>query len=145
MHLRQMGIFERGSSYDTYLEDKEKYGPCLEINLLIGDEKRLRDGAPYNDNVLVPKVKAYFKAPIATDAGEINPYERYYSRISGLHSTADIHFSIPISNIITIMNACRPEGDQRPPHIMPPLTNVVRAYRDMQYPRIQMLAADSQV
>ena len=107
----------------------------LEINLLIADERRLVSGSTYNHlNVPIP-VKAYYKAPDAKDADDENPNFRYFSRISGTHSTADIAFAITVNNILAIMKASVVEGVPN----MPPLTNIVRQYRDAEHPRTALL------
>ena len=134
MFTRAGSIFFGEDFGDTTLEDK--YGKCLEINLLMADKHRVEEGASYVDRDKRVPVKAYFKAPDAADSGDLNgPDDRFHSRISGVNSSADIHFSITVSNILTLLTA----AGSTEPHAMPALTNIVRKYRTLEAPTTSML------
>jgi hypothetical protein len=111
-----------------------KYRDAMEINLLIGDEKRLAEGSDYTADKAPIPVKAYYKANIAADSEEVSePRLRYRARISGIYSSADYNFSYTISNIIKLMNEARTD-DSGQTYTMPPLTNIVRSYREFATP-----------
>lgn len=118
-------------------ETADRYRERIEINLLIADEKRLNEGSTYTSYDKALPVKAYFKAPTAMDAADaIEPEkERYLSRISGVYSSADSHFSLTVSNLLTILREFG--GTNIPP--MPPLTNIVRSYRKNDRPLTKKL------
>jgi hypothetical protein len=127
-------------------EYREKYADCLEIDLLMGDEQRIDEGsqdANIEDAGTIP-VKAYFKAPVALDAKDKNQRDDYIypSRITGIYSSVDVHFSLTVSNVISIMNRFRSEDMDAPNYKMPPLTNIVRTYRNVRHERtIDLFAA----
>jgi hypothetical protein len=118
---------------EAYSTDVERYWPYdqppkTEIQLIATTEAMQQDGLVTNNGshgVHIP-VKAIHKARPGTDG---QPY------ITGRHSSTDDRFEVPISKMVQSLQGRHGE----PEATMPPLTNVVRPYRDSNYQPSQVL------
>ncbi len=130
----QMQERSHGTRFLFFHDDERSkaYADSVEINLLIADEERLEKGVDYTIDGSTLPVKAYFKAPAAVDAQDAEADERYRSRITGVHSSADVHFSLTVSNILEFLRNLHPDQSVVEQLAMPPLTNIVRSYRQLQ-------------
>lgn len=100
----------------------------IEVNLLVSSRERIKKGFHHDrdtvnpfDDVKVP-LRAYFVAHEAPATSE------YGSHITGFHSSVDFDFENTIGEMVRVLNGGSNWGDEK--HVMPPLTNVPRAYRN---------------
>ena len=118
-----------------------KYAASTEINLLIGNQRRIESGSVGHYELPPITVKAYFKAKPALDfkdkpipdSDNSDHDLEFESRITGLHSSSDFHFGETLSSIVQLLNegrSIKPWGE----NAMPPLTNIVRDYRALVSP-----------
>lgn len=115
------------SAYGVLHQLGERYRPSIEIDLIAASEDRLREGLITGYDQVTGKdetlpVKAYFKA--RTVQLESQFFQDNNAPITGTHSSGDYGFELPIEAMVQAQQA---QGKEV---AMPPLTNVVRTYRN---------------
>jgi hypothetical protein len=111
-------------------EAYEKYKDSMEANLIVADKHKLDEGIQYyeqsTDSDLKPArylpTKAYFQAHQPKEA--IAPFH-----ITGVNSSVDYLFEEQIGTMVRRLNKIHKDRGEPADTEMPPLTNIIRAYR----------------
>ncbi len=103
-----------------------RFAPCLELQLVVASESRIKQGFTRNLKVGQPlsdtiPLRAYY-------AAHHSEYATYgNAHITGFHSSVDYNFENAIQNML--VQPMRLVDGPKDLHVMPPLTNIVRPYR----------------
>ncbi len=124
---------QMSSSYRSISSSRaySKYAVCVRVNLIAASENRLEKGLGVgngnwgnNETARLP-VESYFRAHTAE--GSV-----YGTHTTGTHSSVDYDFQTNIANMRSILTTLDslPDGTPTEKVKMPPLTNIVRTYRN---------------